>query len=504
MKKFLILLFSLSLAFALVLTGCIGSYTPPIITEKPNTGNEKDPPGGGNTGGDTEGKIIFTVTLMENGLPFEPPADSEIYAQWTGEDGRIYDALFNGAGVAQAELDGDYRVNLSNLPSNYTYNPNGLYADNDHRNVTIALLKIERTTTGTTRAITQTGNYPGVCTKVSKLGTYRAIIQSNRHYVYYQYAPTQPGTYYVQSWVDVTANEVNPIMDHYTASTQYLTVASKKTFDTGSTKGTYTKNFRFTVNCDYGYVGNVWVFALYAGVREDTMWDTEYGGVVVDFTITYEGEPNGEYGPPEVIEAYGPFCTDIEKLEPAGIFRYDYIYCGMRLDETRFKKNTDGFYYRYDDVEYAATDGWGPMLFAMIGADCAVIKQQAPTAKGKGFWDERYIEILGKTNPDEVVRTFNVSYVVGEGKKVKDFRRFVDKYYGYNIDTDSYPEGYLNQDYAHPVNDEIRQFLQDIAIGSEMFFDGVTFDGGYLGKAEAFGLKADHDSMWLFACGYYK
>ena len=66
----------------------------------------------------------FTVTLMADGQPYTPLADN-MFAYWN-DGSSIHTARFDKNGVARIDgLDGNYRVSVTNVPSEYTYNPNG-------------------------------------------------------------------------------------------------------------------------------------------------------------------------------------------------------------------------------------------------------------------------------------------------------------------------------------------------------------------------------------------
>ena len=71
----------------------------------------------------------FTVTLFRDGQPYSPRI--EMSAIWT--DGfSTFSSRFDNSGVARIDgLDGDYRVRLSAVPNELTYDPNSNIATND-------------------------------------------------------------------------------------------------------------------------------------------------------------------------------------------------------------------------------------------------------------------------------------------------------------------------------------------------------------------------------------
>ena len=432
-------------SFVLSLAGC-GTYKPPIILDD-HYGEEQKPenPPGGTTPGDpgSEEKLVFTVTLYSEGRRFSP--NVTFYAQWISEDRtEIVSAPFDKLGVAQTTgLDGEYRVTLSGLPDDYTYNPNGILVDNDKRDVNIELLPIIQTKNKGT-------DYYRDCIEVEKLGTYRHQFNGRNERSWFRFHPKAQGKYVIESWADVSENEINPVMVHYSGNEQYVNIDYPTgTYDDGGTSSTFTKNFRFELELSSGMVGNVWVFQLYADCKG------EYP-INVDFTIKLIGDYSGNDEKYDPVLPNGPYLND----RPTGTWTYNYRDNNKVLDSSRFKLNDDGFYYRYDEVVYAANGGWGPMLFAKLNKDSEVL-----TADGLGF-----------SNPLVRLRFAG-----------KDYNEFMNTYFEY-----------CNSDGAHPVNRELKEFLQLYASSQSLFADGESLAEIYLN------LSATEEDMWLFGCGYYK
>ena len=438
MKKLLALTLILLLVFTLA--GCT-SYKPPIIIDDPY---EQDPnPPGGTTPPNPDEELVFTVTLYSEGKRFSP--DVTFYAQWTSEDKtEIVNAPFNALGVAETKgLDGEYRVTLSGLPDDYTYDPNGIYVDNDHRDVDIELLPIIATKNNGT-------DYYTDCIEVDKLGTYRHTFNAKNERAWFRYYPTVQGKYIIESWVDVTENEVNPVMVYYVGTRSYVNLDYPAgTFDGGGTSSTYSKNFKFELELSRSMVGNVWAFQLYADCKG------EYP-INIDFTIKLVGDYSGTDETYDVVLPNGPYLN----TRPDGRWTYNYSDNNKVLDGSRFKLNPDdGFYHLYDEEKYAQSGGWGPMLFAKLNKDSEVF-----AADGDGF-----------ANPLVRLRFGG-----------KDYYTFMNTYFEY-----------CNDDGAHPVTQELKDFLQHYASSQSLFSDGESL-------AEIFlGLTSAEEDMWLFGCGYY-
>ena len=435
----------------LCFTGCT-TYKPPIVTDNPYEGDNS---GGGTTqpkpDGDKDEERVYTVTLYSEGKRFSP--NVIFYAQWTSEDKtEIVSAPFNALGVAETKnLDGEYRVTLSGLPDEYTYDPNGIFVDNDNRDVNIELLPIIETKNKGT-------DYYTDCIEVSKLGTYRHQFNARNEKAWFRYYPTAQGKYVIESWVDVYENEVNPVMIHYAGNSSYVNLDYPTgTYDDGGTSSTYTKNFKFMLELSGNMVGNVWIFQLYADCKG------EYP-VNVDFTIKllgdYSGKDDEKFEPAEV---KGPFLN----TRPEGKWTYNYADNGRVLDSSRFVLNeNDKFYHLYDEEKYADNGGWGPVLFAKLSKDCEVFRDPESTGDSGGFLNPHIFSRL----------KFNG----------KDYTTFMKIYCAY-----------CNVDGAHPVTQELKDFLQLYASSMTLFADGE-------GKAELFNkLSANEEDMWLFGCGYY-
>ena len=118
----------------------------------------------------------FTVTLLADGQPYSPRMEMFVY--WN--DGfSIHTAPVDKTGVARIDgLDGDYRVSLSAVPNEYTYDPNSNIATNDNRNITLNLYTLNML------AGSGTGLYD--CYSFSKTGVYCAVINGPDDGIYFQ------------------------------------------------------------------------------------------------------------------------------------------------------------------------------------------------------------------------------------------------------------------------------------------------------------------------------
>lgn len=513
-KSFLFVI--LALIIAICFTGCgeyiYGTNAPSgnPATGTPGGGNrpnpkpdddDDDPPGGGNKPNpkpdddEPEDEVrVFTVTLVKDGVTYTNT--DGIYAQWVNRLG-VYDApLVNGVATIEG-LDGEYHVTLSALPQEkgkeFTYDCNGYMVNNNKRDIKIELLEI----------LYASGGMNG-WTELRSLGTYRANVRTRTQELFYYYYPQEPGWYSITSWVDTTANKINPKVKIYNGNAFSGFKVLDREVDSGGSVGTYTKNFRFEVKINRDEVGNNQIF----GVMADSVAGYP---AQVDFTVKYEGEYiRQDSGDP--VYAEGPFYTG---REPSGTFTYIYKDNPKGPDKygnptynldgfnLKLKESGDeaGYYHLYDEVKYASNDGWGPMLFAKLTKDTEV------------FWT---IDPSGY----HVDGGFNWNWLGMDGGMISCIIGAYD--YAYMISNSKDDDGVQHIGYAqycnsyglHPVTEEIKNFLQGYAVREWLFDDGEGYaenselntilnDKGSVDKP-GLCLQSSEDNQWLFACGYYK
>lgn len=477
MKKFLIVILSFLMIVFCVGCGAYSQNDTPFGDE--DIGNVQQKP---NIGDQQEEK--FTVELKRNGSKYIPSytPGKTLKARWTAIGGSsIHEAIFNDDGVAEiAGLDGDYQVTLVDLPDSVTYNPQGYTADNYDKHTVIEIIPISKTTHSTGSSLGASGNI----TIISE-GTYRAIIDSAWNGAYDQYAktfegivfygftPKRAGLYSIESFVDITANEVNPIMEYYIGNSIGGTQYWDSKYVDGGSYSTYTKNFRAEIVCEDASGSNSWYFGIHAESKQGTY------PITIDFTIKYEDSLAGD-GTTEpnytVVEPKGPYGDPEANI--VGTFRYNYRDTGKVLTGSYFKLNpADGFYHLYNENRYAVNNGFGPILYAKITKPTEVLDMPfANNSSSEGNGGLGTISLkLEYTDP------FNCTKVIA-----KDYSKFIATY-----------AKYCNLDGVHPVNEELKQFLQDYAVKETLFRDGN-------GWAElSTGLKSSFEDQWLFACGYY-
>ena len=479
----------------------------------------------------------FTVTLLADGQPYSPRM--EMFAYWS--DGySIHTAKFDASGLARIDgLDGDYKVTLSAVPNEFTYDPNSNIATNDNKNIILELHTLN-VLTGL-----GTGSYSGH--SISKTGVYAATLDGPESAIYFMYSPTENGVYTIESWVDVDADMVNPYMDVYIGSfawNQY-----QRTIDDGGRSGSYTVNFVHNVKLTEDQVGNNYIFAVKADVKNNKYPVTVTFAIKRDGGFEYpEGTHSGSGGlkiPEHDFSDFNKADHEYDKTEYQ-IVGPEYQFEGLAntyvFDERCFKiweKNDGGddFYHLYDLEKYPETDGYGPILYAYITENSRFLERpfnrieysgnsseslnSALTAGGYNYKvlieGYTHLSTLGSVNDGGYFCVGTCPCHASGGTEgwacaaTRDADGNLVKCP--NCDADCRPcppelvgfEGYqyyCNSDGLVPVTQELRDFLYAYCMKETFFYDGT----GRYEKTPVGGkyFQAVDESGWLFGCAYYE
>lgn len=453
--KILILLLIFGLSFTLI--SCGHSQETPYIPDVDLDDDQDDDDDGGNTNPPVTNTTEFKVSLIYNKKIYIP--EEEVTVIWSDGTSQ-YSAVIDEQGYAKQQLDGDYTIYLDGLSDDYTYNPNIYTATNDIPVVEIDLLKISQTRRGN-----GTGLYNEY--KLSNTGTFRTTIERRNQKVYYEYSPNKAGYYVVESIVNTYDDVVNPKLDIYIGTTAAKFFHDSVNEGGASTKGGYTKNFKWVVKLAEQEIGNVYTFAVYADSK------TGIYPINVDFSITYAGEHYLDLTVSTLMTAYeANFKTDEYSKEytyynaDGGTGSY---YNGTTngdpvLKASNFKYNEeDGYWHVFNLNKYPETDGYGPILCAAITSPCA-------------YYEEALSRIESHGNKDLTV-----------SNGTENYKQFIEIDYA----------AASNSDGVCYVTKELQEFLQKFSVSQRLFFDGNGF-------VELAGTYAIEEDQWLFACGYYE
>ncbi len=556
MKKRILSILAFVLAMSLLLTGCeLGEVQQGI---RPSSGATVPPVT--NPDGEVD-ENPFTVALTLNGKPFKPA--STVTIQWSN-DYEIYTADADATGVAKVGgLDGDYRVTLLNLPDGYIYDPNAYTANNFNRNIEIELQPV----------IKPYGQGFQLYSPISidQTGVYYIELSGPTDKRYFEFAPTESGTYAVESWMDITANNVNPLCDFHGSSMAFREY--QYTQDDGGAESTYTKNFKLTVeiaeeNISKNDTGSaVFTFAVYATQKNEWPKDAQgkYEKLKLYIAITLNGEFSLEHAsgtivaPEEDLYAIAgrpaqdglPAQEGRVDMNPDGQWRWAENSQGSVdvFDADNYRlwpvdEGGDGVYHRWDPEKYRQVDadgkvvnpGYGPVLFVRLsmpgrfltgqgGAQIAISDVEYAGNKALTVSDgelnyKMFVEGWAKLNrmdPDPIygkngyfcsrycpcrleetctslqMGLANGTCETGCTKCSSECRNLEREMIG----TIGYAD-LCNGNGDFPVTEEMKEFLQLMAIGQLYFMDGQ----GWIEVNS--GIYATEDDQWLWACGYYE
>jgi hypothetical protein len=465
-KKFFTIL--LSFLLTLPLFGC-GKYTPPsggTPPENPGGPEEPNPP---NPTGEK-----FTVSLQYEQQPYRPQNNITVY--WSDNVGLPVSAYVNREGKAEITgLDGDYKVTLSGLPEEYTYNPNVYIATNDKPDVTIELFKV----TSTKRLPgSGTGLYTPI--QLTETGVYSFTQKDSRSKVHFTFSPYEPGDYVVESWVETSANEINPKADIYVGSAAIWTFSH--TQDGGGPSSTFTKNFRheFAVPKEGISSGGRMAtqFVIYADCRADQF------PVTMQFRVYSRGDYELEVGTAEVVLPEEAFVKTPNVNQELHAWKFIGDLNGGLLDGNmvRFDESPEYNCYRL----WNSRDGFQEILFAKISAPTDVFDAPFNTVEYQG---NKALTCAGKN-----YKVFIEGYKGILSQNESTATGIYKDYEG----IDGYAQ-YTNDDGVYKVTAELQIFLQAYAQQAFLFNDG---DG--LAESGEVGYVSSEENQWLFACGFYE
>lgn len=500
MKKIFIVILAVLLAIAFA--GCETTVPPATGDGRPshgttddgtgNGGENKDPDedggeyGPGADGGEENTGYVFTVTIAN--APGELPEDLE--AIWTKNrkgSTEVYSAKFVD-GVATVEgLNGEYRITLSYVPKfdnkEYTYDSNGYYANNLSRDVAITLEKIiavKQNDSGHNGADAYRGY------EIRDYGTYRTTLNSEKDVVYYHFMIKKNGVYVFTSRVDTVANNINPIIEVWNGI-RIGQLNHIQDISTGGTSGSFTKNFRFVANFATENLSSetAQVFGIKAKVN-----NIEFP-ITVDFTVERTGDYELEDFSGDPVYAKGPFLKTTE----AGSWQYIYKDNSFVKDgKTYYVQDESKVVFNKTDRFYHVGTEDGPLLFAKLTRCsemvCSNFKEHCYNL---GFaWNPLNDGLIYPICPGPNGGYIDYSYMITSTKGHDGY----DKY--------------CNDAGEHPVNQQIKEFLQAYAIKERFFADGegicedAELNGAASMHTSGLYLQSDENSMWLYNCGYYK
>ncbi len=537
-KKFLAILIAFLSAFCFA--GC-DMFTPP----SGESGGQKPPvaPGPGEENpddgnGKEEYGESFTVKLVYNNKAYYP--GTSVQAKWTevNDLGDIVNipvtAPFSKSGIAAVTgLDGNYRVTLSQMPNDYTYNPNIYFASNENKDIEITLYKLNRAR--------NTGeNWYQQAINVSTPGAYRLTIESADQLIRFKYQPTKNGIYTLESFADIVSNEINPTLEIWSGNVAYVTT---KDFDVeaGGSSSSFTRNFKYEILMSDSNLGGLHCFAVRAASKVGYP-------ITFDYVIRYESPYNPDLTLPDAIpQEFYPVFTAAHLDEVLENYRKE-IEPSVRLQlEASLKDRLDAILDEDERIKFlndavetaldkavddkikadnlqvysagsAAVTNKKSQIAALMKASGTTYKQAYNSNKAfknsdfklwkKEDGGDGYYHVWNQsTETYGAVLCANITKDIANILVTDSGQGFLDSRISYRHNGKNY-ESFIKDYYAayaadgrYPVTEELKEFLQAYAIAAGLFMDG----NGYLEKDENGNplFSASEKSQWLFACGYY-
>lgn len=474
MKKFFLLIVTIVITLSICLAGCAETITG-------GTGGTSGSNPSQNTGGtpsdgshDDVPEDAYTVTLALPDGVAEMPSLTGVQAKWTNANKTsVYTADFDGSGFAYCTgLDGEYSVTLTGVISGYSYNPNayqatGLTDKGDGRHVTIQLYALQ----------TFSGNKLGYSSNdgsravLKTAGAYRIQFTSSTQSFYFDFDCPTGYIYSVETYADVTENEVNPTISVLYKSTRNVYEVIP---DGSDAYGSYTKNVKFQITSAAATNGaSGWIYMVSIETIDGTY--PRYLDIFINQEKVYsDDEFWGGYMYNEIqLEDYDKdwWQNLCDGEEPSGTFTYitDLVkqskdFSGFEIAERTYQQGT------YYEVLYNGT--WYKLFAEMSKSHLGVYT----TVNGIDYYyhnlsssDYRY-------------------YLTQSGNTYKS----VLEEYVKTSQEITLPSGKVT---IHIVTEQLKAFLYDYS-AMKLFNDG----NGWLEEA---GYTTSDANQWLYACGIY-
>lgn len=553
------------ISFICLLVGCKtiegGNTTKNPVVSTPTSSATTSTLGPTTTVNDEE--VEFVITLLLRGEPYFDPDYSEenaIEVIFTNSSTEKRVKLDENGVAKTTGLVGEFNVHLSKTPNGYTYDPNGTIVSNDNPIGSIELLRIIKLSDKNNSSIYNPIEIENITIsdpdKKNISYCYIATLKNVTDIKYYQFSIKSPGSYTVESLVDVYENSVNPIARKYKVGPAAYTVFDKEIDDGGySLSGGYTKNFKYRIDLDEHYIGNVAKFGIKADVKDSSSYP-----VTITFKITYvdtykeeqatrnpvfanelyyKRDTNGNIiysadGTPEL--NYVKITSDADLYYPnyyeefddtGNAIHYPYYWNNL-IDPSNTETNSP----KYLRVRYSFVNG----QYVQDPTGDYILKETTKEITGNAYqnfgnfndWRKGSNLVLDvNQNGQEVIYYneedgyYHFNYN-GEDRivcaKITSATVFVEsalihiedpgngalqnvsidhKIYNYKRFIEAEYASVCNSDGVCYVTKELKEFLQYFSNSQCYFFDGN-------GWCEQDGVFAAEENQWLFACGFYK
>lgn len=517
MKKIIIILLAAIMCLVAPACSAFGSRTGKFTPVTPDDDSDQSDSGGDDDddpGADIKPELenAFTVTCT-----FEGERVKDLYGysvRWTGTDGGVYTADFDSEGVAacekSAEMDGEFAVSLNIADDAYVYRPDYYTADNENRHVNIELYEyitvdfheISKVNIEGGDVEPLQGGRLNEIKSVTAGNVYKATLNIRKDDAVYFFMSVSRCV--LETWCSIADDVIDPTITAIrSSSVNGLVMRSGSVVcKDGGKRGNFTSNVRLSLVDNPLLAGHnlFYLTASYYKTPAPTTVDVYFYVSEATESVPDPSDPN-----PPVETKYEKVTIKsaelLKKLQPSEPFSYCYERSDEILRSSDFKlfeKGTtdalgntgDGYYHYYN----AETNVYGEIVFAMLTHDCTVINTEGNNAGFRfGMINVRcngrdYAEFFGEVNSATGLRGWlegEKTPVNGSAPEIKGYAKFA------------------NRDGAHPVTEELKQFLQDYASAERLFFDGEGWAENGMNPSKLH-LKAGEYDQWLFCCGFYE
>ena len=422
-----------------------------------------------------------------------------IKVQWTDvESNARYSSPRDSDGKAtRSDLDGDYKVTLTNVPTGFTYEPNQNYADNITKKIEIVLYKIQNT--GATIRLWEGSDHTEFKAKMlNTTGAYSVTLKNKDDRVMFAFSANKQGTYSLTTLANVIENKINPTLSVYNGNLTSKAIYYAESKDDGGAENSYTKNvfWQYYISANEAVGANALIFELYSSSLD--------GNSSYPFELNFLIQRDGDFTREEYVTEEVKPTEDFTKTPetPAGTLTWaarNPVTDGLLLDSSKVILNTESgrkaAYLRKvagSDVEYAVEMG----SQATLNDGYYYFYNYDETSKTFVLTDRLYAVINA---PNEIV-DFTDPHMNFRFLQHRNYVSFINTY-----------RQYCNANGAYPVNAELAQFLQDYCLSQSIFNDGAglaeTTMLNYVdknGNTQRGHYNSDEKSMWMFGCAYYK
>lgn len=379
-----------------------------------------------------------------------PYYNEGLRAQWCSETGNCYPLVnVDTNGYARIKIPQDnsasYSVHLMGLDDAYAYNSNAYTTTPANNDIEIVLSEVkDSTSTKTLYGEKEVDVY-----RVDE-GVYNATINEQGEYHIFEFTPSKPGKYKIESWAyDIMG--VQTKIHYLGGSVHYLQNPPIETIEEGGLNG----NAAYTLNHTSIYDSATYVYGFEA-VGEYLLYPFSF-----NFEIAYVGEAEEEIienEPVEVVDVHASEALSTYADQPA-----TKILVSVPLD------GSVTYVYNEDDRFYHLNSTDGPVIVMGINTEGAYVPGRLASIHTQTYGDPEY-------------------FILDNG--TKNYAPMIEEY-----------TAVCNKKGVYPATQELRECIE-LIIAKNNYFEEHETHGGFI--YTQLGYVPAVENQWLYTCYYYK